>query len=111
MKSVQNNLIDFEAMRWNAFYNAAHNMAHNGSGFAAAIAEAYYKADKNTPLPNWHVSVDEVLADNKAPISVTSEYNQNTFIGFSTIYTTNNKEVHFLTSTKEITNKPAGKIW
>jgi hypothetical protein len=47
MKSVQNNLIDFEAMRWNAFYNAAHNMAHNGSGFAAAIAEAYYKADKN----------------------------------------------------------------
>jgi hypothetical protein len=22
-------------------------MAHNGSGFAAAIAEAYYKADKN----------------------------------------------------------------
>jgi hypothetical protein len=46
MKSVQNNLIDQEAMRWNAFYNAAHNMAHKGSGFAAALAEAYYKADK-----------------------------------------------------------------
>ena len=35
-----------DAIRWNIFYNAAHNMAHKGSGFAAAIAEAYYKADK-----------------------------------------------------------------
>ena len=46
MKSVQSNLINLEAIRWNAFYNAAHTMAHKGSDFAGAIAEAYYKADK-----------------------------------------------------------------
>ena len=47
MKSVQNNLINFEAMRWNAFYNAAWAMREFGSDFEGAIAEAYYKADKN----------------------------------------------------------------
>ena len=46
MKSVQSNLIDQEAMRWNAFYNACHNMTHKGSDFAGALAELYYKADK-----------------------------------------------------------------
>ena len=74
-------------------------------------SELYYKADKNTTLPNWHVSVDEVLADNKAPISVTSDYNKNTFVGFSNIFTTNNKDVHFLMGPKVLTYKPAGKLW
>jgi hypothetical protein len=74
-------------------------------------SELYYKADKNTTLPNWHVSVDEVFADNKAPISVTSDYNKNTFVGFSNIFTTNNKDVHFLMGPKVLTYKPAGKLW
>lgn len=73
--------------------------------------ELYYKADKNTPLPRWHVSVDEVLADNKAPISVTSDYNKNTFVGFSNIFTTNNIDVHFLMGPKVTTYKAAGKLW
>lgn len=73
--------------------------------------ELYYKGDKNTPLPRWHVSVDEVIADNKAPISVTSDYNKNTFIGFSNIFTTNNIDVHFLMGPKVVTYKPAGKLW
>ena len=74
-------------------------------------SELYFKADKNTTLPNWHVSVDEVLADNKAPINVTSDYNKNTFVGFSNIFTTNNKDVHFLMGPKVLTYKPAGKLW
>jgi hypothetical protein len=73
--------------------------------------ELYAKADKNTPLPMWHVSVDEVLADNKAPISVTSDYNKNTFVGFSNIFTTNNKDFHFLMGPKVLTYKSAGKLW
>lgn len=73
--------------------------------------ELYYKADKNTPLPRWHVSVDEVLADNKAPKSVTSDYNKNTFVGFSNIFTTNNIDVHFLMGPKVTTYKAAGKLW
>jgi len=46
MKSVQNNLIDYEAMRWNAFYNSAWAMREFGSDFEGALADLYYKADK-----------------------------------------------------------------
>jgi hypothetical protein len=46
MKSVQQNLIDQEAMRWNAFYNSAWAMREFGSDFEGALADLYYKADK-----------------------------------------------------------------
>ena len=73
--------------------------------------ELYTKADIKTPLPKWHVSIDEALADNTPPLSVTSDYNKNTFVGFSNIYTTNNKDVHFSMGPKVVTYKPAGKLW
>lgn len=73
--------------------------------------ELYYKDDKSTPLPRWHVSVDEALADNRAPLSVVSDYSKNVFIGFSNIFTTNNKDVHFLMGPKVLTYKSAGKLW
>jgi hypothetical protein len=73
--------------------------------------ELYSKADKNTPLPKWHVSIDEVLADNKPPISVTTDYNKNKFVGFSNIYTTNNKDVHFSMGPKVVTYKSPGKLF
>ena len=46
MKSVQSNLINIEAIRWNAFYNAAWAMSEFGSDFEGALANLYYKADK-----------------------------------------------------------------
>lgn len=73
--------------------------------------ELYSKADKNTPLPKWHVSIDEVLADNKPPISVNSDYSKNKFVGFSNIYTTNNKDVHFAMGPKVVTYKSPGKLF
>jgi hypothetical protein len=46
MKLVHTNLIDQEAMRWNAFYNSAWAMREFGSDFEGALADLYYKADK-----------------------------------------------------------------
>jgi hypothetical protein len=37
---------DLDSHKWNAYFNAAQAMADHGGGFAGAIAEAYYKADK-----------------------------------------------------------------
>jgi hypothetical protein len=50
-----------EAYRWNAFYDAARNMTQNGSGFAQAIAEAYYKADKTNKAKLEGVFLDIFL--------------------------------------------------
>jgi hypothetical protein len=36
-----------QACRWNALHNAAKAMADTGGGFAGAIADAWYKADKS----------------------------------------------------------------
>jgi hypothetical protein len=38
---------DIDSLRWNAYFNAAKAMEDSGGGFAGAIAEAYYKADKH----------------------------------------------------------------
>ncbi len=73
--------------------------------------ELYSKADRNTPLPKWHVSIDEVLADNNPPKSVNSDYSKNKFVGFSNIYTTNNKDVHFSMGPKVVTYKSPGKLF
>ena len=40
------NFPDLDSHKWNAYFNAAQSMADHGGGFAGAIAEAYYKADK-----------------------------------------------------------------
>lgn len=37
---------DLDSLKWNAYFNAAEAMTRHGGGFAGAIAEAYYKADK-----------------------------------------------------------------
>jgi hypothetical protein len=73
--------------------------------------ELYYKANINTPLPTWHVSVDEVLADNKPPLHVLVDYNKNKFVGFSNIYTTNKKDVHFSMGPGVVTITPTGILW
>jgi hypothetical protein len=73
--------------------------------------ELYYKANINTPLPKWHVSVDEVLADNKPPLHVSIDYNKNRFVGFSNIYTTNKKDVHFSMGPDVVTINTSGILW
>jgi hypothetical protein len=73
--------------------------------------ELYFKKNNLTPLPNWHVSVDKVLADDIQPISAYIDYNSNKFVGFSNIYTTNYKDIHFLMGPKIKKITPVGKYW
>jgi hypothetical protein len=40
------NFPDIDSLRWNAYFSACEAMTRHGSGFAGALAEAYYKADK-----------------------------------------------------------------
>jgi hypothetical protein len=40
------NFPNLDSHKWNAYFNAAQAMTEHGGGFAGAIAEAYYKADK-----------------------------------------------------------------
>ena len=70
-----------------------------------------FKKNNLTPLPNWHVSVDKVLADDIQPISAYIDYNSNKFVGFSNIYTTNYKDIHFLMGPKIKKITPVGKYW
>jgi hypothetical protein len=66
----------------------------------------------DTPAPNWHVSVDEVIADDYLkPLRVYTTYNENKFVGFNNIYTTNNKDVHFLMGPKVKKIKGKGYLW
>lgn len=73
--------------------------------------ELYFKKNKATPLPNWHISVDQVLADNEAPTSVYIDYSSERFVGFTNIFTTNYKDIHFLMGPKIKKINPAGKMW
>lgn len=74
--------------------------------------ELYSKVPNGTPLPNWRVSVDDVLVNKVTePNRVYVTYNGERFIGFSNIYTTNNKDVHFLMGPRvERVNQP-GYLW
>lgn len=38
---------DIDSLKWNAYFNAAQAMTDQGGGFAQAIAQAYYRADKH----------------------------------------------------------------
>jgi hypothetical protein len=73
--------------------------------------ELYYKDNINTPLPKWHVSVDEILADNIAPQHVWVTYSKNVFVGFSNIYTTNKKDVHFSMGSDIVKLTPESSLW
>lgn len=73
--------------------------------------ELYFKKNNLSPLPNWHISVDEVLADDLAPSSVYIDYSSDRFVGFTHIFTTNFKDIHFLMGPKVKKVNPAGKFW
>jgi len=73
--------------------------------------ELYFKANANTPLPRWHVSVNEILADNNKPIHVTSVYDPNKFLGFTNIFTTNYQDVNFLMGPTVVKFHAAGLLW
>lgn len=73
--------------------------------------ELYFKKNNQTPLPNWHISVDKVFADELAPSSVTIDYNPTKFVGFTNIFTTNNKDIHFLMGPRIKKVNPSGNIW
>ncbi len=73
--------------------------------------ELYFKKKYASPLPNWHLSVDKVLADNVAPSGVIIDYNPTRFVGFTNIFTTNFKDIHFLMGPKIKKTNPAGKFW
>jgi hypothetical protein len=60
-------------------------------------SELYTKLSQNTPIPNWHVSVNSVYANESyTPKRVYLTYSDSKFLEFSNIYTTNNIDVHFL---------------
>jgi hypothetical protein len=60
-------------------------------------SELYTKLPQNTPIPNWHVSVNSVYANESyTPKRVYLTYSDSKFLEFSNIYTTNNIDVHFL---------------
>ncbi|MHA8051178.1 hypothetical protein V7S79_08665 [Aquirufa sp. ROCK-SH2] len=73
--------------------------------------ELFSKKNKLSPLPNWHISVDQVLADDTPPNSVSVDYNPNKFVGFTNIFTTNKKDIHFLMGPKVKKVNPSGRIW
>lgn len=73
--------------------------------------ELYFKKDPQTPLPNWHVSIDKVLADNIEPKSVFIDYSSNKFVGFTNIFTSNNRDVHFLMGPKVKRVNSRGNLW
>lgn len=73
--------------------------------------ELYFKKNMQTPLPNWHISVDKILADELPPSSVTIDYNPNKFVGFTNIFTTNYKDIHFLMGPKIKKVNLSGKVW
>ena len=74
--------------------------------------ELYSKANQETPLPNWHVSVDDVLADDMyRPYRAYTTYSNSKFLEFSNIFTTNNRDVHFLMGPDVKRTKPIGYLW
>ena len=75
-------------------------------------SELYWKRDQNTPMPDWHVSIDEVIANNnEKPSQVYITYNPNRFVGFANIFTTNNKDVHFIMGPKVKKYHKEGNLW
>ncbi len=73
--------------------------------------ELYFKSNINTPLPRWHVSVNEALADNTKASHVTSAYSADKFVGFTNIFTSNAMDVHFLMGPTVLRFHPAGLLW
>lgn len=73
--------------------------------------ELYFKKNQLTPLPKWHVSIDKILADDTEPKSVYIDYNSDKFVSFTNIFTSNNKDVHFLMGPKVLKVNPKGKLW
>jgi hypothetical protein len=81
---------------------------NNGGG---TWIEVYSKASTSTPIPNWHVSIDKVLADGGESKSAYVFYAKDHFYGFSNMFTTNGKDVHFLLGSKvKLVNKD-GYLW
>jgi len=69
--------------------------------------ELYSNAADGT-IPDWHVSVDDIsIDDNEKPNRIYTTYNE-TFEGFSNIYTTNKNDVHFLVGPKVKKITPGG---
>lgn len=63
-------------------------------------------------MPDWHVSTDEVIANNnEKPSQVYITYNPNRFVGFANIFTTNNKDVHFIMGPKVKKYHKEGNLW
>lgn len=68
--------------------------------------EIYTKGNYSTPIPNWHVSIDKVTADGGESKSAYIQYAKDHFYGFSNMFTTNAKDVHFLMGAKvKLVNK------
>jgi hypothetical protein len=74
--------------------------------------ELYAKVPTGTPLPNWRVSVDKVIVDSSIePNRVYVTYNNQRFVNFSNIYTTNMKDVQFIMGPKVKRVNTEGYLW
>ena len=107
IKNLQNDMIEYiGSLR---FETSSKSSGIKSGGIT--WSELYGKVS-DTPAPNWHVSVDEVIADDYLkPFRVYTTYSDNKFLGFNNIYTTNNKDVHFLMGPKVKKTNGKGYLW
>jgi hypothetical protein len=61
--------------------------------------ELYSNASDGT-IPDWHVSVDDIIIDGEFMPNRIDTYYSETFKDFSNIYTTNKNDIHFLVGPK-----------
>lgn len=69
--------------------------------------ELYSNASDGT-IPDWHVSIDDILIDNnEKPLEIYTRYSD-LFEDYSNIFTTNRKDIHFLVGPKVKNITPGG---
>ena len=74
--------------------------------------ELYWKKTQTTPLPSWHVSINDVTVnESEKPKQVYATYSSTKFINFTNIFTTNNADVHFLMGPKVKKFHSEGNLW
>lgn len=84
------------------------------AGWASTWTEVYFKATEATPVPGWHVSIDEIVGIDLGriahhPTTVKSVYSniENT----DTYYDASTGKIHFLVGPNVVRGHPAGILY
>lgn len=78
--------------------------------------ELYYKKIRETPIPSWHVSIDDIYAigingTTLHPKSATSEYSNEGIYHTDIYYDETTKKIHFLMGSKVNREHDAGRLF